>query len=522
MSEQLKQRLAQLSGSSRICCLTNIGHGIEKESLRINPQGHIAMTPHPAGLGSPLTHPSITTDFSEALLEFITPVFNSPEDSLAYLSDLHTFLFNRMDREELLWTSSMPCVLDDDDSIPLAQYGSSNIGMLKTLYRMGLSHRYGRAMQTIAGIHFNFSLPDSFWNLYHELLESDQSLKDFKTAQYFNLIRNFRRYSWLLLYLFGASPAVCKSFIRDSDDHGLEAYDEGTLYHPYATCLRMGDLGYTSDAQADLYVSYNSLDEYARNLTDAIKKPYPPYSKFAPENGEFKQLNDSILQIENEFYSTVRPKRAAPAGQRPVNVLKRDGVEYIEVRCLDLNPFLPVGIDEAQIRFLNSFMTFCLLRKSPPSDCNEYREIESNLKTVVNRGREPGLMLKQKGKDIPLQDWASEILGEVLYIAGLLDRINNEQEHVQATQDQIDKVNDSSLTPSARVLQRMQDMDTPYFIFAMNQSLANSDYFRSLPLDENLMAKMDQESVQSNRDREAIEEADDIDFASYLATMNAS
>ena len=522
MSDQLKLRLGQLKESPNIGCLTEIGHGIEKESLRVDPQGHIAQTPHPAGLGSPLTHPTITTDFSEALLEFITPVFHNPQDSLAYLSDLHTFLFTRIDREELIWTSSMPCVLGDDAHIPLAQYGTSNIARLKTLYRMGLSYRYGRSMQTIAGIHYNFSLPDSFWALYKEQLGSDENLQDFKTDQYFNLIRNFRRYSWLLLYLFGASPAVCKSFIRGQDNHGLEEYDHGTLYHPHATCLRMGDLGYTSDAQSSLYVSYNSLEEYARDLTNAIKTPYAPYSKFAPENGEYKQVNDNILQIENEFYSTIRPKRTAPSGIRPVRALKEQGVEYIEVRALDLNPFLPVGIDEEEIRFLNSFLLFCLLRNSPPSNSDEYREIDYNLKTVVNRGREPGLQLQVKGNKVGLKEQAEEILSEVTSIAELLDDIYGSDCHVQATQAQYAKVQDPEKTPSAKILQRMHELDTPYFIFAMNQSLANSDYFRSLKLDDDIMATLIKLTGTSNQDRQAIEENDDVDFDTYLARTNAS
>lgn len=522
MSEQLKRRLGQLTGSSSIGCLKDIGHGIEKESLRIDPDGHIAMTAHPSGLGSPLTNPSITTDFSEALLEFITPVFHDPGESLAFLANLHTFLFTRMNRDELIWTSSMPCVLDDDAQIPLAQYGTSNIGKLKTLYRLGLSYRYGRAMQTIAGIHFNFSLPDSFWTPYSDMLESNLSLQDFKTEQYFNLIRNFRRYSWLLLYLFGASPAVCKSFVRNNPDHGLENYDEHSLYMPFGTCLRMGDLGYTSDAQAELYVSYNNLDEYARDLTRAINTPYPPYSRFAPENGQFKQLNDSILQIENEFYSTIRPKRSSASGIRPVKVLKAEGVEYIEVRCLDLNPFLPVGIDEEEIRFLNSFLLFCLLRNSPPSDCDEYREIDDNLKTVVNRGREPGLALRQHGRSIPLKDWAGDILQEVCDIAGLMDEIHQHDAHTRATDAQLAKVGNSELTPSAQVLHRMGEMKTPYFTFAMNQSLANSDYFRSLTLEEGIMVTLKEMSEKSNRDREAIEAADDMDFGTFLNKMNNS
>lgn len=522
MSEQLKRRLGQLTGSSNTDSLRDIGHGIEKESLRIDPQGHIAQTAHPTGLGSPLTHPSITTDFSEALLEFITPVYQSPASSLEYLTKLHTFLFTQMDREELLWTSSMPCVLDDDDKIPLAQYGTSNIGKLKTLYRSGLSYRYGRSMQTIAGIHFNFSLPDSFWTMYSDLIDNTLSIQDFKTEQYFNLIRNFRRYSWLLLYLFGASPAVCKSFVRNNPNHGLEDYDYGTLYMPYGTCLRMGDLGYTSDAQADLYVSYNNLDEYARDLTRAIHTPYEPYSKFGPENGVFKQVNDSILQIENEFYSTIRPKRTAPSGIRPVKVLKDKGVEYIEVRCLDLNPFLPVGIDEEQIYFLNSFLLFCLLRNSPPSNQDEYLEIEDNLRTVVNQGRQTGLELKQQGATIPLQDWANEILNEASAIAELMDNIHGNDVHTQATAAQLNKINYPDQTPSARVLQRMDELQTPYFRFAMNQSLANSDYFRSLSLDEASMVNLKEMSEKSNLDRKAIEATDTLDFATFLANMNAS
>src|SRR5690606_37423443 len=167
LSEQLKRHLHQLQQAPGIECLANINHGLEKESLRIDSAGHLALTPHPAGLGAALTHPSITTDFSEALMEFITPVFQRPEDSLAYLNDIHSFTYTQLDREELLWTSSMPCVLGNDDDIPLAQYGSSNSGLLKTLYRKGLGFRYGRTMQTIAGIHYNFSLPDDFWTLYH-------------------------------------------------------------------------------------------------------------------------------------------------------------------------------------------------------------------------------------------------------------------------------------------------------------------------------------------------------------------
>ncbi|MDT8398684.1 MAG: glutamate--cysteine ligase [Pseudomonadales bacterium] len=520
MSDQLKLHLSQLRKAATTTCLGKIRHGLEKESLRVDSTGHIARTPHPEALGSTLTHPHITTDFSEALVEFITPVFSTPADSLNFLHELHSYFYGVLNPEEILWTSSMPCVLGADDSIPLANYGSSNIGRLKTLYRMGLGYRYGRSMQTIAGIHYNFSLPENFWVLYHEQLQSSLPLQDFKTEQYFHLIRNFRRYSWLLLYLFGASPALCRSFLHKQNDHGLEEYDESTFYAPFATSLRMGDLGYTSAAQAGLYISYNSLHEYTHGLTQAIKTPYPPYQKFAPEHGQHKQINASILQIENEFYGTIRPKRVTPSGQHPAEVLARDGVEYIEVRCLDLNPFLPVGIDSGQIHFLNSFLLFCLLRRSPPSDRREYHEIDQNLKAVVRNGRHPDLLLMQNDKPIALREWAAEILAESLETAALLDSSCNTSVHGEATHAQQQKVDDDTLTPSAQVLARMKELKTPYFQFAMNQSLANSDYFRARPLDAAKLAEFRAVSARSDAARLAIEASDEEDFDSYLQHSN--
>ncbi len=522
MPEQLKQNLSKLKQDSGISCLARISHGLEKESLRVNSEGHIAMTPHPAGLGSALTHSCITTDFSEALMEFITPVYQNPAESLAFLGDIHAYTYSQLEPNELLWTSSMPCIVSRDEDIPLAQYGSSNIGKLKTLYRRGLGYRYGRTMQTISGIHYNFSLPEEFWELYHKLANSGDNLQEFRTRQYFGLIRNFRRYSWLLLYLYGASPALCKSFVRHNQNHGLESYDQYSLYSPYATSLRMGDLGYTSKAQSELYISYNSLHEYADGLLKAIKTPYPPYSRFVTPDGQPAQINDSVLQIENEFYSTIRPKRITKTGQRPVHALRQEGVEYIEVRCLDLNPFLAVGIDEPQMQFLNCFLLFCLLRASPASDRLQYQEIEANLQAVVKRGRDPKLLLQRHGKSASLSDWANEIMLEVMDIAVLLDDIHHSSSHANATRNELAKVGNPALTPSAKVLQRMDELKVPYFRFAMEQSLGNSDYFRNRPLDASGMEGFRKMSAVSNLERESIEASDTMDFESYVAALNAS
>lgn len=525
MSEQISRILGRLQQSSATGCLSAINQGLEKESLRIDPTGHIALTPHPPGLGSALTHPQITTDFSEALMEFITPVFQNPDATIAHLSDIHTYIYSQLPREELLWTSSMPCIIGKDEDIPLAQYGNSNSGRLKTLYRKGLGFRYGRTMQTIAGIHFNFSLPDAFWPLYHSLLGSTQMLDEFRTDQYFGLIRNFRRYSWLLVYLFGASPALCGSFVRNRPNHGLESYDsDGTLYLPYGTSLRMGDLGYTSQAQAGLYISYNSLNQYADGLLKAIKTPYPPYANFATADGSPAQINSNVLQIENEFYSTIRPKRITPPGKRPVHMLRAEGVQYIEVRCIDLNPFMAVGIDEETLSFLSAFLLYCLLRDSPPSEREEYHEIDANFQAVVKQGRDPALQLtrKRKGGTIGLKDWAAKILRDVEEIAKLLDATNGTDAYARATAAQSAKVANSALTPSARVLQRMQEGKTGYFRFAMNQSLANSDYFRGLQLPTERQNEFQRMSERSRQEQTALEQSDTVDFATYVNNLNAS
>ena len=323
--------------TSNVLAMPNVGlnqliRGIEKESLRVRPDGSLSQQPHPKALGSALTHRAITTDFSEAQLELITGIHPSPEGVLKELSDIHVFVQKNIG-DELIWPNSMPCILAaDQEKIPLGQYGSSNIAQAKTVYRRGLGNRYGRLMQTISGIHYNFSIPNVLWEAL------GKTTQDSRTEAYFGLIRNFRRWSWLLLYLFGAAPAVCRSFVRGTD-HKLEPFSEGTYYLPHATSLRMGRLGYQSEAQSALDISYNSVADYSRSMRMGLTESYPDYSAIMPaEDGEYPQLNDAVLQIENEFDGTIRPKRTTQSGERPLSALNERGVEYVEVRCVDLNP----------------------------------------------------------------------------------------------------------------------------------------------------------------------------------------
>ena len=496
--------------------LARLRRGVEKESLRVTPTGALAQTAHPAALGSALTHPHITTDFSEAQLELITGVHDSAEACITELEDIHRFVYRHLD-EELLWAASMPCILADEADIPVGRYGTSNVGRSKTVYRIGLAHRYGALMQTISGIHYNFSLPDTLWPAV--AAARGESLDDeTPTRAYFDLIRNFRRRSWLLLYLFGASPAVCKSFVRGGA-HGLESFDEGSLYLPDATTLRMGPLGYQSSAQASLHVSYNSLADYGTTIHEALARPWPPYAAIGLKDGrgEYRQLGTGLLQIENEFYGTIRPKRRTRTGERPIAALRDRGVEYVEVRCLDLNPFLRVGIDAHAMRFMDIFLLHCLLAESPPDSPEESERMQANQSAIVERGRAPGLSLLDGGRRRDRTEWAAEILDGCAEVAGAIDDVTGNDLARYAVELQRRKVADPERTPSARILATMRLRRMPFYRFAMNQSVAHQGYFDEHPMRSARAAMFEALTERSVADQARMEANDTETFDAYVA-----
>lgn len=499
-----------------------IHRGIEKESLRVSTDGHISLSPHPQTLGSSLTNPFITTDFSESLLEFITPAYSDIDECLKMMEDIHRFTLQNLENDEMLWVSSMPCLLDSPENIPIAQFGSSNIGKLKTLYRHGLSNRYGRLMQAVAGIHYNFSMPESFWEAYSEICGFEGALKDFKTEKYLHLIRNFHRYSWLLLYLFGASPAACKCFVQDRE-HDLQELDETSLYLPDATCLRMGNLGYKSEAQKSLFVCYNELDSYVECLHGAMNTPYPDYEAIGQKkDGEYLQINTNLLQLENEFYSTIRPKRVVKSGQRPLDALTQDGIEYIEVRALDLNPYLPFGIDSEQIHFLDSFLLHCLLDESPECNEQEFFEVADNTAKVVEHGRDPELSLKLEGKPKQMKTWAKEVLAELSNSTSLLDHIHASTNYSKSLATQLAKINNPELTPSGRILKDMKEGGLSFLEFSIQQSRKHREQLQNNDLSETSLKMMTETATQSLLKQKEIERSDTIGFDEYLANWNES
>jgi len=520
---QLEQALRLLSAPENLALLKRVKRGIEKESLRVTPQGQLATTPHPKALGSALTHPRITTDFSEALIELITPATSDIDETLQTLEDIHRVVYRSIG-DELLWVSSMPCSIGEDGDIPIARYGTSNVAKMKEIYRIGLGNRYGRTMQTIAGIHYNWSAPDECLELLQQVRGDSSEFQDFKTDAYFGLIRNFRRHTWLLLYLFGAAPAICKSFVRDRPHRLVPMGDDGTTLHtPFATSLRMGDLGYQSSAQESLYVCYNSLTSYTHSLRSALATPYPAYESIGlkdPE-GNYRQLNTHLLQIENEFYSTVRPKRTAKSGEAPLKALLERGVEYVEVRCLDLNPFLSVGIDREQSDFLDIFLFFSLLTDSPDIDVEEYRETLQNQLLTVYDGRNPSLQLQRKGAAVLLRTWGMELLEAMRPVAVAFDAAYDDTRFSRSLDTMKKRLVDSELTPSAQILDELRRRDISYFQWALGKSRAHKATLLSGTLSEEKTQSYMDMAATSVSEQANIEASDNLSFETYLANYFA-
>ncbi len=515
-----ERRLASLVNARERGVLQHGLKGVEKESLRVNTDGTLARTPHPASLGSALTHEYITMDYSEALIELVTPAFEHSWELLQFLCDLHQFVYRHLG-DELLWATSMPCIIGDDSSIPVAHFGRSNVGRMKEVYRLGLGHRYGRMMQAISGVHFNYSFPQQLWPVLAEALQVRKVDQTFISAQYFALLRNYRRYGWLILYLFGNSPALCSSFVRGRE-HSLKEFGPGTLYEPYATSLRMSDLGYRNKSQAGVKISVNSLDDYIRDLTAAVSTLHPEYERIGVKvNGEYRQLNANLLQIENEYYSYIRPKRVARSGEHPSQALRRGGVEYVEFRALDVSAYDPVGVNQNKLRFLEAFAALCVLKDSPPIEAGDM--LDANHATVAHRGREPGLELDREGRPVEMRTWALELIDSMRGICELLDEGDELRPYTAALELQEAKINDPALTPSARTLEEMRSTGESFAQMALRMSTLHKNYFLDLyPPNEQRLAEFAEQAERSLEEQAAIERADTVSFDQYLANYFAT
>ncbi|CAB3655252.1 MULTISPECIES: glutamate--cysteine ligase [Achromobacter] len=512
MTDTAANRLSRLEANRSL--LTQTLRGIEKEGLRVDEQGILSRTPHPAGLGSALTNEHVTTDYSESLLELITGTHTDVDALLAELTNTHRHVYSVLDHE-LIWNQSMPATLPAEADIPIAWYGTSNTGMLKHVYRRGLAERYGKTMQCIAGVHYNFSLSEDLWAVLDTQAGSAQ---DRRSRGYIGLIRNFTRYSWLLMYLFGAAPALSSDFLR-GHDHPLERLGDHTLYLPYATSLRMSDLGYQNKAQSQLKLCYNDLDTFLGRLYDAVTQTWPDYEKIGTHrNGEWIQLNTNVLQIENEYYSSIRPKRATGRCERPITALAERGVQYVEVRCLDIDPESPVGIDASTSRFVDAFLLFCTASDSPFFPANGYcQRSADNFSTVVKQGRKPGLMLDREGQPVALTQWGHELLDQIAPYAALFDSAMGGTAYADALAAQRVKLDQPDATPSARLLQSLMQSGLSFHDYSLAQSRKHADTLRAEALPADLAAAYEQAAQQSTQEQQRIEQSDTVDFATYVA-----
>ncbi|MCL4130029.1 UNVERIFIED_CONTAM: hypothetical protein GTU68_037124 [Idotea baltica] len=508
--------------------------GLEKETLRIDTAGHIAQTGHPEALGSALCNSQITTDFSESLLEMVTPPCTSVAEALEYMVGIHQFILPRLEDGEGLWNTSMPCVIDGDESIHIGRYGNSHNGIMKHVYRRGLGLRYGRRMQAIAGIHFNYSMSDISWPLWQSLHKHEQP-SEFSTSTvgYFHMTRNLMRIGWMVPFLFGASPAICQTFLPSGADSDLATLNKHTRFAPFGTSLRMGEIGYRykEDAPIDLSVRHDSFENYLSDILAHVTTTHAAYAKegITDERGYHQQLNAKKLQIENEYYSSVRPKQIPEKGEMPLLALKREGIRYLELRSVDVNVFDPAGMHVEQLAMLEMLMVFAWLADSPPLMPDEMDANKHNVQTVAHRGREAGLKLKYRNQSIMLVDWGQRILSSLEPIAQWMDSCNcaNGVENLYQTslQQQMNKLNDPSLTPSARVVDEL-DQHGSFFSMAMAHSSAHKEALITQATNEALQARLAQsvpDSIAAQKELEANCEGSFEDFLSnYFSQLDTA
>ena len=507
LTNNLKRNL-ELLGKHH-SALRDVNIGLERETLRVNAQtGRISQEDHPEAIGSALTHSNITTDFAESMLEFVTEPADSPEKALADLNKIQRFTVSKLNNE-VLWPNSMPPFIESEDEIVIGKYGSSNDGKMKSLYRKGLSLRYGKMMQVISGIHYNFSLKDHFFKAFQDVLNDEQSLTSFKTDRYLHACRNVSRFGFVIPYLLGASPVMDKSFLKGKENQfaSLNATDS---YLPQGESLRLSDIGYGNN-KCHFDVSFNNITDFTKNIQFAISTPCNIFSQIPViENGEYNQINNHILQIENEYYASIRPKQIMRKGENFLTALNKRGIEYIELRSIDINPLIAEGISIEAMRFLQLFLTASILTDAPSLSQKEYEHNQKNLKVVAKTGIDLTQSFIVNNEEMSLKEALNSVMDWLTPIAELLGE--NYQSALNFMQACID---DPSKLPSEQVLKEMSERNEPYQTFFLNRAQSlyckDNDQLPAEFLDE--FNKRIKESLEKQKE---IENQPQIPFAEFL------
>ena len=482
--------------------------GIERESLRVDHKGRISQKDHPENLGSSLTSKDITTDFAEALIEFVTPTFESAEALHEHLNLLHRFLYTEMDKE-ILWNFSMPCSFQNEREIRIAEYGESNSGMLKHIYRKGLRLRYGSIMQCVSGIHYNFSISHGSWKSLNKNLN-----QDFVNERYLGAIRNIKRNFWFLLERLGASPIANESYLYGRE-HTLDKHNEDDLFLPNATSLRMSEVGYQSSIQDSLEISYNNLNEFVDAIVRGIKTPVKDFEDIGlfDADGVAQQISTGILQIENELYDIIRPKRAGPSGSRPATLLKESGIEYLELRGIDVNPFIPEGIDANKMKLLDIYIIHSLISESPFISRDEIEEIKVNQRVMVRNGRAKDVRLIRNGVLVPLSEIRNIYLDELEQTAKALEEYSEGYLSAFNSEMSLDHL------PSEKIMQELESSNLSFQDYGLEQSkkIAQS-FFLNGDQDFSALINAAQTSL---KDLKNLQENTGVDINKYVELYNS-
>lgn len=513
MFKQLKNSVEShlKSLDSNVHLIQNVSMGLEREGLRVNEKGQLSQKSHPVELGSALTNTNITTDFAENLLEFVTNVYHSPENLYEALDDIQAYTLENLG-DELIWPDSMPPLISNVDDILIAQYGTSNAAKMKTLYRTGLSHRYGKMMQSIAGIHFNFSLSDDFFTELQKTSGDTRSLADFKSDRYLHLMRSVSRFGFLVPYFFGASPIMPNSFVSDNNNHQFKKFDDETVYIEESTSLRLSDIGYSNN-KCKFTVSFNTLSDYIADIQHAVLTPCDKVSHIpVKKDGEYLQINNHILQIENEYYASIRPKQVLKTGETLLSALKDRGIGYVELRSVDIMPTIATGISIETIRFLQAFLTTCLLSNADPLGNEEYEQNQKNLALIAAKGRTKNLALNIQGNEYPLCDLLRFTLEWIRPVAVILGK-----EYSDTITQLTPMIANSELTPSAKIINELRSSSIQYNDYCIAKAASFKNHYL---IEKNLsdekrheLQSLAQKSILRHKELEAEPQ---IDFDLYL------
>ncbi len=478
--------------------------GLEKESIRLDENNNISKTSHNYFFGSSLCNSFFTTDFAESQIEFVTPP-NDTESTLEFLKSSHHFAY-RLLKNEYLWPLSMPPVFDESE-LAIASFGTSNQAKFKEVYRKGLSIKYGKMIQAISGVHFNYSFNEEFLLDLSKYMRVDYS-KDFRSYIYFRTIRNFQRINWLLLFLLGASP-----FFSKKHDTKHESYDskKDYLFLPYATSFRMSDIGYQNSEQSNLHVLMNDLEEYVDNIRQITQSKIYQYNKNDPdENIEPAILNGKLL-IEDEHYGVIRPKSSSSQMRRNSHNLQKNGIDYLEIRSVDIDPFSLIGVDLSSLEFIKAIILYCALSPSPVNDLESIRENKLNEKKVSVSGRKPELKLTKDGTEVSMMSWATSIIDQIKVLYDILGYDFKEIEKYEGM------INNPDKTPSSMILKEILESNLTLNDFGREIGMKSKSYFLSQKIDENKNWKLfELEKIKSTQRQAQIESKKSLDFFSFM------